>query len=139
MRRNPFDDLEDVLDRIGCRVEEGMTRGTGFPVPGEVAVDVRDVGSEYVVAADLPGYETDDIDLTFSEGTLRLEAGREDPGEHEAGRYIRRERPRRSTSRRLRLPEPIDEEGVSASYDRGVLTVRLPKEFDDEAKRIDID
>ena len=140
MRRNPFEELEEMLDRLSSQVEEGMTRGGGLPVPGDVAVDVADAHDEYVVTADLPGYETDDIELTLSEGTLRLEASHEERKAHEEGQYLRRERSQRSASRRIRLPEPVDEENVSASYNNGVLTVTLPKEFEgEESKQIDID
>ncbi|WIV68374.1 Hsp20/alpha crystallin family protein [Natrialbaceae archaeon AArc-T1-2] len=138
MRPNPFEELEDVLERVSRQIETGMSRGTGFPVPGEVAVDVLDADDAYVVTADLPGYETGDIELTLSEGTLRLEATRDD--EHEEGRYIRRERTRRSASRTLRIPEPVEEDEVSASYDDGVLTVELPKEdTGEETTRIDVE
>ncbi|RQG95013.1 Hsp20/alpha crystallin family protein [Natrarchaeobius oligotrophus] len=140
MRRNPFDEIEEVLDRVSRQVEEGMTSG-GLQVPGSVPVDVADTGEEYVVTADLPGYETDDISLTLSDGTLRLEATREDEHEEYAeGRYIRRERTRKSANRRIRLPEPVEEESVAAGYEHGVLTVRLPKESgDDESREIDIE
>ncbi|SDR43797.1 Hsp20/alpha crystallin family protein [Natronobacterium texcoconense] len=139
MRRNPFDEIEEMLDRVSRQVEEGMTGG-GLQVPGSVPVDVADTDEEYVVTADLPGYETDDIDLTLSEGTLRLDASREDDLEFAEGEYIRRERTRKTASRRIRLPEPVEEEEVSAGYENGVLTVRLPKvEESDESKAIDIE
>lgn len=141
MRRNPFDELEEMIDRIGRQVEEGMIGGnTGFPAPGSIAVDVADTGEEFVVTADLPGYDSDDIDLTLTDGTLRLEATQEEEAEYEEGRYIRRERTGKSASRRIRLPDPVEEEEVSASYTNGVLTVRLPKvSEDDDSKRIDIE
>ncbi|WP_254766444.1 Hsp20/alpha crystallin family protein [Salinilacihabitans rarus] len=140
MRRNPFDELEDVLDRVTRQVEEGMNAGTGFPVPGSVAVDVVDAGKEYVVTADLPGYDTDEIDLTLSEGVLRLDASREEDVSVEEAHYLRRERTRRSVDRRIRLPEPVEEESVTAGYEDGVLTVRLPKvDEGEDSKHIDIE
>ncbi|MBZ6494885.1 Hsp20/alpha crystallin family protein [Natrinema longum] len=139
MRRNPFDNIEEMLDRVSRQVEEGMTAG-GLQVPGSVPVDVADRDEEYVVMADLPGYETDDIDLTLSNGTLRLEATRTGDAEYAEGRYIRRERTETSASRRIRLPEPVDEEAVAAGFENGVLTVRLPKASSGEdSKRIDIE
>ncbi|WP_255169539.1 Hsp20/alpha crystallin family protein [Natrononativus amylolyticus] len=139
MRRNPFDELEEMLDRLGRQVEEGMGTG-GFPPTGSVAVDVADAGDEYVVTADLPGYETEEIDLTLAEGTLKLEADRTEESLDEDREYVRRERSHRSVSRRLRLPEPVDEEGVTAQYNNGVLTVTLPKvEGLDDSRRIDIE
>ncbi|ARS89304.1 Hsp20/alpha crystallin family protein [Natrarchaeobaculum aegyptiacum] len=139
MRGNPFDDLEELMDRIGRQVEEGMVGG-GLQVPGGVPVDVVDAGDEFEVTAELPGYETDDIDLTLSEGTLRLEASRTDESSYTEGQYLRRERSQKATSRRIRLPEPVDEDEVSAGYEQGVLTVRLPKVHgEDESKSIDIE
>ncbi|TYL39459.1 heat-shock protein Hsp20 [Natronococcus pandeyae] len=143
MRRNPFDEIEEMLDRVSQQVEEGMTGG-GLQVPGSVPVDVADRGEEYVVTADLPGYDTDDIDLTLAEGTLRLEAHRAGKTEtettDESGRYLRRERTRQSVNRRIRLPDPVEEESVSAGYENGVLTVRLPKVSGGESsKAIDIE
>lgn len=139
MRGNPFDEIEEMLERVSRQVEEGMTSG-GLQVPGSVPVDVADTDEEYVVTADLPGYDTDDIDLTLSEGTLRLEANRAEEAEYAEGRYLRRERTRTSASRRIRLPEPVEEDSVSAGYEDGVLTVRLPKVGGGEgSKAIDIE
>ncbi|SDK99944.1 Hsp20/alpha crystallin family protein [Natronorubrum texcoconense] len=139
MRKNPFEDIEEMLDRVSRQVESGMTSG-GLQVPGSVPADVVDTGEEYLVTADLPGYETDDIELTLSEGTLRLEASREDEEASSEGRYLRRERTRTSANRRIRLPEPVEEEEVSAGYENGVLTVRLPKVTGGEtSKEIDIE
>ncbi|MFP8891190.1 Hsp20/alpha crystallin family protein [Natrialbaceae archaeon A-CW2] len=139
MRRNPFEDLEEMLDRLSEQFDGGV--GTdGLPVPSSVPVDVVDRVDEYVVTADLPGFETEDIDLTLADGTLRLDAEDTDEDETLDEHYIRRERTQRSISRRIRLPEPVDEEGVSAGYNNGVLTVTLPKlEEGDDSKQIDIE
>ncbi|ACM55949.1 Hsp20/alpha crystallin family protein [Halorubrum lacusprofundi] len=48
-------------------------------------------------------------------------------------RYHRRERRRRAVSRRIPIPEPVDRDGATASYDDGVLTVTLPKRSSDDA------
>ncbi len=139
MRGNPFEEIEEMLDRVSKQVEEGMTSG-GLQVPGSVPVNIVDTDEEYVVTADLPGYETDDIELTLSEGTLRLDAEREDDHAHEGDRYLRRERTRTSVSRRIRLPEPVEEESITAGHENGVLTVRLPKVTTGETSReIDIE
>lgn len=139
MRRNPFDDLEEMLNRVSKQIETGVG-GNGLSFPGSVAVDVADHRDEYVVTADLPGFETEDIELTLVEGTLRLEAEQETDRTDEHDRYLRRERSHKSVSRRLHLPEPVDEESITANYNNGVLTVTLPKlQESDDSKRIDID
>lgn len=139
MRRNPFEELEELLDRLSKQVEKGMIGSEGLPVPGSVPADVVDTGDSYTVTVELPGYETDDIDLTFADGTLHLEASRTET-DFEEGRYLRRERTQSTASRRIRLPEPVEEDAVSAGYDDGLLTVRLPKvSAGDESKQIDIE
>lgn len=148
MRRNPFEELEEMLERMSKQVEEGVG-GVGT---ASVAVDVRDEGDAYVVTADLPGYEADDVDLTLSGKRLELSAERDveyetageaDDGGSEDGAgtvdYVRRERRRSSVTRTVRLPEEVDPEGVEADLDNGVLTVHLPKAHAEEGHRIDID
>lgn len=119
--RNPFDDLERMIDRMTQQFE-------GFePMSGGVPVDVLDTGEQFVVSADLPGYDREDISVELSETTLRIGAEREEERETDSGEYVRRERTRQSTSRSVRLPERVDEEATSATYEAGVLRVTLPK------------
>jgi HSP20 family protein len=124
MRRNPFDELEDMFDRMSRQLETGEL-GEFNAVP----VDMQDHGDEYTVVADLPGYDVDDIDLTFADGDLRIDASRDDAVEEsdeDAGTYVHRERSE-SVSRTVRVPDPVVEDEISASYDTGTLTVTLPK------------
>jgi HSP20 family protein len=141
MQRNPFDDVQELLDRMSRQAEEGLLRGAGADLRG-VAVDVAERGDEFVVTADLPGYEADDIDLTVSDDRLHLSAERSEEretGGDDGARYHRRERRRQPVKRTLRLPDDVDETAVSAEYENGVLTVTLPKrEEPSGGRRIDI-
>ncbi|WP_439028289.1 Hsp20/alpha crystallin family protein [Haloarchaeobius sp. DT45] len=135
MRRNPFEEFEEMIDRMSQQFDQ-----SGMSTLETVPIDMQDHGDEYEVIADLPGFASDDIELTFSEGTLHLDASREEEteeGSEEAGRYIHRER-RESVSRSIRVPEPVDEDGITASFNNGALTIRLPKEEADEGHTIDI-
>jgi len=116
---DPFGDIEELID-----VMTG-----GLEPAGDLAVDVADTGEAFVVVADLPGYDRDDIDVQLSDSTtLALSASRETEAVAEADRYVTRERRGESTTRRVGLPEPVVESEASASYDNGVLTVTLPKQ-----------
>ena len=132
-RRNPFEDIERMFEEMneGFRAfDTKITRG--------VAVDVVDQGDSYVVTADLPGYEREDIDVRLSGNSLTIGASRETESSEGDGDYVRRERSRESVSRTLRLPERVDEESTDASYNNGVLTITLGKASGDGGESIPI-
>ncbi len=139
MRPNPLSDLEELLDRMSRQVEEGVT-GLDRSVPA----DLVETDEEFVATLDLPGYDAADVDLTVTDRQLRVEAERSTDAttaEDADGdtRVVRRERTRSSVSRSVRLPGHVDEEGVTATLDDGVLTVTLPKTHPDEGRTIEID
>ena len=140
-RRGPLDDIERVFDRmneeferLGRQMEEGDRRASA---------DVVETDDAVVVRVDLPGYEADEIHLTVDDRLLTVTAEREETDElREEGpsaRYHRRERSRRGTSRRLRLPADVRGTEADAAYEHGVLTVTLPKRTSDRGgTRIDV-
>ena len=131
-RRNPFDEIERMFERMNRQFNE-LSEGSQLPAttggPQSVSMDVAEQDEEYVVTADLPGYEKGDIDLSISDRTLRVGVDREESSDEsdEDGTYIRRERRRQSVSRTITLPEEVEEDESSAAYNNGVLTVTLPK------------
>lgn len=98
---------------------------------GSVAVDLEETEESYRLVADLPGFESDDIDLQVAGDRVTIAAERteesEESDEDDEGRYVRRERRQHSVSRSLRLPGEVDEQSTEADLTNGVLTVTLPK------------
>lgn len=133
-RRNPFDEIEELFERMGREFD-----AREWPGGGSVAVDVADHGDRYVVSVDLPGYARDDIDIRFAAGSLQLAADRETDEADEGVDYLRRERRRKSVNRRVSLPDAVDEDAATATYDAGVLSVELPKQEADGGTRIDVE
>lgn len=169
-RRDPFDEIEDLLERMGREFEElgGTLEGPGpevprFPGAREVDVDVIEDDESITVVADLPGFDADDVDVEFRDDALVIAGSREESSEFgvadagdtdEAGepdadaagdaaddevRYHRRERRLRSVSRRIPIPEPVEADAATASFDAGVLTVTLPKRSPDDDRGHTID
>ncbi|MFD1513102.1 Hsp20/alpha crystallin family protein [Halomarina rubra] len=133
-RRNPFDDINRMFEEMneGFRAfDTQLTRG--------VPVDVVDREDAYVVTADLPGYEKEDIDIRLSGATLTISATRESEADEEGENYVRQERATESVSRTLRLPDRLDGGATEASYNNGVLTVTLEKASGDEGDSIPIE
>ncbi|WP_135303327.1 Hsp20/alpha crystallin family protein [Haloarcula amylovorans] len=117
--RDPFQEIERAFDVLGEQF--GVDLDT-------VPTDIVDAGDAFVVRADLPGFDSDDLDVQLSdERKLTISADHSESAQSSEGRFVQRERRRQSISRTVRLPEAVDEAGTSASYDEGVLTVRLPK------------
>ncbi|QLD89858.1 Hsp20/alpha crystallin family protein [Natronomonas salina] len=140
MSRNPFDEIERMFDRMSSQFDPTEGGALGGPLGGSVAVDVEDAGDEYVVTADLPGYDREDIDVQLAGERLTVSADHTDAttAEEDDGRYVRKERRQQSVSRTIRLPEAVDESGTEAEYNNGVLTVTLPKVGVDDGHDIPI-
>ncbi len=124
MARNPFDEIERMFDQMSRQIEPFNDEF----LSGSMAVDIRDAGDEYVVTADLPGFDRESIDVELARETLTIAAEQgETRATEDDEQFIRQERTERSVSRSIRLPEPVDEDGTEAQYTNGVLTVHLPK------------
>jgi HSP20 family protein len=122
-RKRPFEELERLLERMSDVRE---------PNDRDLAVDVEDADDSFVVTADLPGFDKDDIDVEARDRTLHVSAVHEEESETDATddeetTYIRRERSKQSVSRTITLPEDVDEGAASATFENGILTVELPK------------
>jgi HSP20 family protein len=114
---SPFGEIEQLFDQLST---------FGDPITRGLAVDVLDAGDELVVEADVPGRDPETIDVRL-EDNRRLHIEAPSPGESTEGRYVTRERPRESLQRTVRLPAAVDDSGTEASYEEGVLRVRLTK------------
>ncbi len=106
---------------------------------GAIRADVRDNGNEYLIEADLPGVNRENINLDVHNNVLTIRVNEELERKDEREDYIYRERRMGSTSRSFAL-DNVHEEGIKAEYRDGVLTVHLPKEesVKPSARRIDI-
>jgi len=151
-RPRPFDGIEELLDRLNRQIEtaakswetqlDNRSRLDLSTSSSEMQLDLADEGDAFVVTVDVPGYESDDLELRLTGETLAISGTRERTEEvgSEDETYLRREREAQSFSRQIRLPEPVDENAVQASVNNGILTVRLPKrEPSEEAHSIDIE
>ena len=115
-KTDPFGDLERLF-------EEFMT--TRPSVSRTPPIDVVETDEEVLVFVDLPGRDTDAIDVTLEEGS-RLTVSAEGDETDIEGRYVTRERTDDPVSRSITLPTAVEETGTNASYDSGVLKVTLP-------------
>ncbi|MFO7636304.1 MAG: Hsp20/alpha crystallin family protein [Clostridia bacterium] len=113
-----FDMMDDLLK-------------TSFYTPGTYATgmktDIRETDNEYVLEAEIPGFAKEDINLELKNNYLIISAEKEESGKEETEAYIRRERKFGSVARSFYV-EGVKEEDIKASYNNGILEIRLPKE-----------
>lgn len=105
---------------------------------GETAIDLADEGDEFVFVMDLPGFEREDIDLTFDEGLLSIRASRDAEEDSDGFRSMHSRR----IGKQVSVPKEVVAEEITATYRNGVLEVHLPiveGEQGETGHRIDID
>jgi HSP20 family protein len=114
MRTDPFRDLDRLTEQLW-----GTTSR-----PAMMTMDAWRDGDDFVVEFDLPGVSPDSVDLDVERNVLTVKAER--PGLDGQREMLAAERPRGVCSRQLILGDNLDTENVAATYDGGVLTVRIP-------------
>ena len=91
--------------------------------------DVQDEGDSYLLEAELPGFQKDEIKIGVEGDTLTLSAVHKEKTEEEKakdGTYLRRERSTSSYEQKLDISN-VDASGLHAVYENGVLTLTMPK------------
>ena len=122
---NGFTALRREMDRMFDQLWEGAPG----VVPGEwsPAVDISDLNDSIVVKAEVPGIDPKEIQVTLDGQILTLTGEKKHEKEEKDEKHYRMERTMGFFSRSIRLPAPVEDGHVSATFKDGVLTVRLPK------------
>ena len=113
--------LMDLFDEF----ERSVFGENGRRLPA-FSTDIRDEGDHYLLEAELPGFRKEDIDLDVKDGLLTISASHQESSETRQDNYLCRERRSGSFSRSFNL-DGIQEDGITASYNDGVLELTLPK------------
>jgi HSP20 family protein len=102
------------------------------------AMDLVESQDDFVLRADLPGLSESDVNIELEDNVLTISGERKSEHEERKEGYYRVERASGAFSRSLTLPEGVDPERVKASFDRGVLEVRIPKPEERKPRRVTI-
>jgi HSP20 family protein len=102
-------------------------------------VDIIDHDNEIEVQAALPGVKKEDLEVSIDNQLITIRASTSTEQEKkEEGKYFRREISRGTFQRTLPLPENADNENAKASFENGILTVKIPKTEKSTRKRIEV-
>lgn len=105
---------------------------------GKPAVDIKENHKKYVVLAEVPGFDKDQVQVQVRGGYLTITAKRsEEQEEKDDYRYLRQERSS-TMVRTIPLPEDIEEEGITAEYKHGLLEISIPRTERGEPETIHI-
>jgi HSP20 family protein len=132
-----FATLQDRMNRLFRESHEGqdqsLTTSSFSP-----AVDVYEDEHTVTLKIEVPGIEEKDIDVRLENNTLTVHGERKIEKEEKEQNYRRVERQYGSFTRTFTLPTTVDSEKVSASYDKGVLKISLPKKAEAKPKQIKV-
>ncbi|GDY33607.1 Hsp20/alpha crystallin family protein [Gandjariella thermophila] len=120
MRTDPFRELDRLTNLVF-----GNTAGT-WSRPAAMPMDAYRSGDEFVVAFDLPGVSPEAIELDVERNVLTVKAERRPLATADDVQMQVSERPLGVFSRQLFLGDTLDTDNIRASYDAGVLTLRIP-------------
>ena len=103
-------------------------------------VDVVEKEREYQVSAELPGLEEKDVEVSVADDMLTIKGEKKEEKEEKAKNYYLSERRYGAFQRSFRLPPGVDSAKIEANFQKGVLTVTLPKtpEAQKKEKKIEI-
>ncbi|NLY47852.1 MAG: Hsp20/alpha crystallin family protein [Clostridiales bacterium] len=124
-----FNDFDDMLD---------FNFPTFSPMPFSrlMTTNIQDLGDEYLLEIELPGYDKKDISASLDNGYLTIMAHKEESKEDKKkGRYIRKERYCGSCRRSFYVGENLKEEDFKAAFENGILKIKFPK--DKETAKLD--
>jgi HSP20 family protein len=149
VRWDPFRDLMSIqneLNRLFDRTMTGSEGGTGrelAPTSSPMgswapALDVYETPESLELTLDLPGIEPDAVDVTVEDSTLTVSGTREFRSDVSEENFRRVERRYGSFTRSVVLPPTADPERIQANFDKGVLSVVVPKREEAKPKRIEI-
>jgi len=133
--------LHDEVDNLFSRFFEdpfGGTYGMTRQMAWAPLLDVSETDDEIQVSAEIPGIDPKEFDIAVTGNVLTISGEKKEESEERKGNVFRSERRFGSFRRSITLPDTVDTEKVSADYDRGVLTVHLPKTEKAAAKRIPV-
>ena len=134
---NMLNEMQQLLDRgsQGTDIGDGSSVETSHWVP---AVDIKEEPKQFIIKADLPGVDKNNIEISMENNVLTIKGERQDIKKEERENYSRVERTTGSFYRRFTLPNTADSEKIQAKSKHGVLEVTIPKKEVAVSRRIEI-
>lgn len=101
-------------------------------------VDIKEEADRFLILADLPGVDPQEVEVLMDKGILSIKGERRDETRGDDGKFSRIERRYGSFHRRFALPDSADPDGVTATGSNGVLEISIPKRPETTPRRIQV-
>ena len=147
-RWDPFQDLISLQERMNRLFDETLRSQAGEEEASSASsassaswapiVDIYETEFTIIVKAELPEVSRADIDIKVKNNVLTMRGERKLREEIKKEDYFRMERQYGIFRRSLSLPGDIDQKGIKASHEDGVLTIEIPKRSDSKPRQIQI-
>ena len=134
------DNIEDVLKQMEDVFSQFQEKGMNFAseLKPKFPVDIAEEDGGYVLTADMPGVEKEEINIKAENEGVEISAESSHEIEEENEKYYRKERSQRQFNRRVDFPSQVEAESIEASYEDGVLTITADKD-EDEGMDVEIE
>lgn len=130
------EEIKSVFDRFfetGDRDESSVVTSQWVP-----RVDIKEEHDRFVIYADLPGLDPEQIEVQMDKGILTIKGERNSESTTHSERFARIERRYGSFHRRFALPDSAEAEGIAAKGHNGVLEITIPKKPQAAPRRIQV-
>ncbi len=123
------------VEKLEEKLEEKLTP----PPEGELAVDVYETNENFVVQSTLAGVKAEDLDIAIENDLVTISGSRQKPNEEGEKKYFYQECYWGPFSRKIILPEEVDDIRIRAKIKNGILTLKLPKLHRKKRKKITVE
>jgi HSP20 family protein len=146
VRWEPFRDMMTLRDAMSQLFQDTMVRKSPFGAwpfarsedASTPAVDMYEIEGEVMVKASLPGLKPEEVEITITGNALEIRGETKEETEEKRGDYYYKERSYGTFQRSLTLPVEIKAGEAEATFENGVLTLKMPKAEQAKAKQIKI-
>lgn len=124
--------FSDIMDEF---FNDAVRSNRDTFVPG---IDISETDDQFLISAELPGMEKDDIEISLENRNLTISGERKFEKKEDGKKFHRVETRYGSFNRSFQLPDNVDEESIEATYENGLLNISIDKAEDKVKKKIEI-
>lgn len=135
---SPYDQFTDILTLFDHPLVQAQWAKRSSNTTLLTPADIIENDNLYSIHMDLPGFEKENIDISFHQGRLTVKGNRETVKEENENKYKSIERTSGSFCRNFSFPDIVDSEKMTAKYENGVLEISIPKQSIAQPQRIEV-